>query len=306
MKKPLVSVVIPNYNHGKYLRERIDSVLAQSFQDFEVIVLDDKSTDNSLSIINEYKDNPHVAHIIVNEQNTGNPFIQWEHGISLAQGEYIWIAESDDVAEPQLLESLITPLQATPKAVVAFCHSQMIDSEGKPMQLTWHPHGSSGETIVYDSKRFIKKKMLAHDTIYNASMVVFKKSVFSLIPSDYKEFRYCGDWLFWTYVCMHGSVIEVCQQLNHFRQHDNKVTNRSLTNGGMWRDAAGISRIFITLFHLNTLQQRCIRGRCTKRFNKQKGEYSSAILSEFPDIYGGTTLDIVLYEIGKMLGFLKS
>ena len=96
MKKPLVSVVIPNYNHGKYLRERIDSVLAQSFQDFEIIILDDKSTDDSLSIINEYKDNPHVAHIIVNEQNTGNPFIQWEHGISLAQGEYIWIAESDD------------------------------------------------------------------------------------------------------------------------------------------------------------------------------------------------------------------
>ena len=183
MKKPLVSVVIPNYNHGKYLRERIDSVLAQSFQDFEVIILDDKSTDDSLSIINEYKDNPHVAHIIVNEQNTGNPFIQWEHGISLAQGEYIWIAESDDVAEPQLLESLITPLQATPKAVVAFCHSQMIDSEGKPMQLTWHPHGSSGETIIYDSKRFIKKKMLAHDTIYNASMVVFKKSVFSSLSS---------------------------------------------------------------------------------------------------------------------------
>ena len=155
------------------------------------------------------------------------------------------------------------------------------------MQLTWHPHGSSGETIVYDSNRFIKKKMLAHDTIYNASMVVFKKSVFSLIPSDYKEFRYCGDWLY------------------HFRQHDNKVTNRSLTNGGMWRDAAGIMRKFMSTLHLNTLQQRCIRGRWTKRFNKQKGEQSATILSEFPDIYGGTTLDIVLYEIGKMLGFLK-
>ena len=77
MKKPLVSVVIPNYNHGKYLRERIDSVLAQSFQDFEIIILDDKSTDDSLSIINEYKDNPHVAHIIVNEQKMWQNLNYW-------------------------------------------------------------------------------------------------------------------------------------------------------------------------------------------------------------------------------------
>jgi hypothetical protein len=73
----------------------------------------------------------------------------------------------------------------------------------------------------------------------------------------------------------------------------------------MWRDAAGIMLKFMSILHLNTLQQRCIRGRWTKRFNKQKGEQTAAILSDFPDIYGGTTLDIVLYEIGKMLGFLK-
>lgn len=304
--KPVVSVIIPNFNHAPYLRERIDSVLDQTFQDFEIILLDDCSTDESVNVINEYKGNPHVSHIIINEQNTGNTFIQWERGISLAQGDYIWIAESDDVAKPQLLETLIKALLAHPEAVVAYCHSQMIDSHGDPMQITWHPHGSSGKTEVYESTPFIMKKMLSHDSIYNASMVVFKKSVFALIPKDYQQFRYCGDWLFWTYACTHGQIIEICQQLNLFRQHDNKVSKRSFTNGGMWRDTAGIMCKCIQLFHLNPFQQRCIRGRWTKRFNKSAHDEDATIRTEFPDIYGGSAWDILVYEIGKVLGFLKA
>ena len=111
MNKPLVSVIIPNYNHSAYLRKRIESVLQQTYKNFEVTILDDCSTDNSLAIINEYKDNPHVKQIVVNEHNTGNTFIQWERGFNLAQGELIWIAESDDYAEPQLLEKAIEAFQ---------------------------------------------------------------------------------------------------------------------------------------------------------------------------------------------------
>ncbi len=306
MDKPLVSVIIPNYNHGKYLRERIDSVLSQEFQDFEVIVLDDKSTDNSVDVINTYKDHPRVTHIIVNEQNTGNTFIQWERGISLAQGNYLWIAESDDVAEPQLLGTLVSALVSHPLAVVAYCHSQMIDSNGTPIEMTWHPHGSSGKTEIFDSMQFNKQRMLVHNHIYNASMVVFRKEVLALIPADYKQYRYCGDWLFWVHVCRQGQVIEICRRLNRYRQHQNKVTNQSFVNGGMWRDIGGIMRHFIQLFHLNSWQQRCIRGRWTKRFKKKASQEDLAIQEEFPDIYGGSTLDIVLYEIGKVFGFLRN
>ena len=86
---PTVSVIIPNYNHAPYLKERIDSVLNQTYQDFEVIILDDCSPDNSVEVIELYRSNPHVAHILINEQNTRNTFIQWERGISLAKGKYI-------------------------------------------------------------------------------------------------------------------------------------------------------------------------------------------------------------------------
>lgn len=305
MEKPLVSVIIPNYNHADYLCERIDSVLNQDFQDFELIILDDKSTDNSLSVINKYKGHPRISHIIANEKNTGNTFIQWERGINMAQGEYIWVAESDDVAKPQLLSTLTEALEANPEAVVAYCHSQMIDSKGQPMDFSWHPKGSSGETVIYDGTKYNKQKMLIQNHIYNASMVVFRKSLFPLIPTDYQKYKYCGDWLFWTYVCTHGQVIEVCKQLNLYRQHNNKVTNLSFVNGGMWRDLGGIMLRFIKLFHLTSLQQHCLRGRWTKRFKKKASKEDQKIKKEFSEIYNGTSLDIMLYEIGKLFGFLK-
>ena len=81
MNEPLVSVIVPNYNHAPYLRERIDSILNQTFQDFELILLDDCSPDNSREIINSYKDNPHVSHIVLNEENSGNTFVQWDLGV---------------------------------------------------------------------------------------------------------------------------------------------------------------------------------------------------------------------------------
>ena len=93
---PLVSVIIPNYNYARFLTERIDSVLSQTFQNFELIILDDCSTDNSREVIERYRSNPKVSHIIYNQSNTGSPFAQWEKGLSVARGKYIWVAEADD------------------------------------------------------------------------------------------------------------------------------------------------------------------------------------------------------------------
>ena len=95
MYTPLVSVIVPNYNHAQYLEKRIDTVLNQTYQNIEVIILDDKSKDNSIEVIEQYRNHPKVAQIILNEQNTGSPFKQWDKGISAANGELIWIAESD-------------------------------------------------------------------------------------------------------------------------------------------------------------------------------------------------------------------
>ena len=96
---PAVSVILPNYNHSSFLKKRIDSIINQSFQDFDIIILDDCSTDCSREIIEEYRSNVNITNIVYNEINSGSTFKQWKKGIELAKGKFIWIAESDDYAD---------------------------------------------------------------------------------------------------------------------------------------------------------------------------------------------------------------
>ena len=103
---PKVSVIVPNYNHAPYLRQRLDSIINQTFRDFEVIVLDDASTDNSREIIQTYAHYPQLR-FLFNGTRNGSAFKQWQKGLESARGEYIWFAESDDCASPHFLSKLL-------------------------------------------------------------------------------------------------------------------------------------------------------------------------------------------------------
>jgi len=306
---PTVSVIIPNYNHAPYLKERIDSVLNQTYQDFEVIILDDCSPDNSVEVIEQYRSNPHVSHILINEQNTRNTFIQWERGISMAKGRYIWIAESDDVAEPQLLETLIGQLEQHPDASVAFCHSRLIDADGALLseQNTKNP-AQLGQITIDDSCTFLRH-LLIFNYIYNASMAVFRRDVYDRANPDYKQFRYCGDWHFWASVCAAGRVIEVYDMLSRFRQHQRKVTEDSKKDVfHVWNDEMKTIRYIASLCKLTTLEQRCLKGRLSKRLRRadMTEEERQQLRNEYPTLCSGNTLDIICYELGKNLfGFLR-
>jgi len=301
---PLVSIIIPNYNHAAYLQERIESVLGQTYTDFEIIILDDHSTDNSLDIIQPYRHHPKVAHVIINPENTGRPFLQWSKGISLARGKYIWIAESDDVADPHLLESLVTAISQESDIAVAFAHSRLIDQDGKDLPHQWHKD-HSGKVLTFSGQEFVIQKMLTSNYIYNASMALFRRSAYDAIPTDYQQFRYCGDWAFWIHLCLQGRVVEVCSILNAYRQHTGQTTRKSVKTGGKWMEVGSIIRNTAHLLKLSTFKHRCLRGRYTKHFKKESVPNREEILTHYQDIFGGSFLDICCYEIGKFFGFLK-
>lgn len=156
-----VSVIIPNYRHAPYLQERIDSVLAQTWRDFEIIILDDCSPDNSREVIERYRGNERITHIVYNEQNSGSTFVQWQKGFDLSQGEYIWIAESDDFAEPGFLAACVEQLDQDPACTLAYTESRLVDAESRPMKKRMKKAYSRDESVTYgDGEEFIVANML--------------------------------------------------------------------------------------------------------------------------------------------------
>jgi len=124
---PEVSVVIPSYNHAAYIRRAIESVLAQTHADFELIVVDDGSSDNSLQVIHEFND-PRMR--VIDQENQG-AHAAINRGIELAQGRYVAILNSDDAYTPDRLEKMLALLKADSSAGLAGSYIQVIDHEGK-------------------------------------------------------------------------------------------------------------------------------------------------------------------------------
>lgn len=227
MKK--VSVIMPNYNHAPYLKERMESILAQDYPEYEVILLDDASTDESAAILSEYAKHPKVKAFLQSESNSGNTFVQWERGLKEATGDYVWIAESDDVAAPTLLSRLVEAIEEK-HATLAFCHSQWIDAAGKPIARSRDPRWNKDFSMVGDT--FVRRYLLGYCTICNASAVLFKREAAAVVDMyQVQQFTASGDRLFWIQIALQGRVAYVADSLNKFRQHTDKVSGSAEYKG---------------------------------------------------------------------------
>lgn len=222
---PTISVIVPNYNHALYLRQRLDTIFNQTYQDFEVIILDDCSTDNSKEIIEEYRSRPQTSHIVYNETNSGSPFKQWAKGFDLAQGKYIWIAESDDWAELNFLEELLSVLNKDSTLTFAFCESYL----EYPQKSFVCPFLK--KNAYFNGIDFIKKKQIFSNNIVNASAVLFQKQCLQLISNDFQNYVGSGDYIFWSSLCECGNLQYISKKLNHFRRNPDTTTSKCIATG---------------------------------------------------------------------------
>lgn len=235
---PKVSVIIPNYNHASYLPRRIESVLHQTFQDFEVLLLDDFSNDNSQDVIAHYAEKDQRIRVILNDKNSGSTFKQWNKGIALAKGQYVWIAESDDFAAINFLETLVSRLDSNPDVVLSYCDSYSVDEFNELMPVpTWEPFLAELDDTLWKhdflkpGKELIQRFMSYRNIIPNASAVVLRHSILMQIGSANESMRIVGDWLFWAKVMSKGTVSYTARPLNYFRTHRNNVRTKTVTSG---------------------------------------------------------------------------
>ena len=239
MEMPIVSIIVPNYNHARFLRQRLDSIVAQTFQDFELILLDDCSTNESRTILEEYARDPR-ARLELNEANSGSPFKQWNKGVGLARGKYVWIAESDnDYADARFLERLVPMLDGNAKAQFVFCKSWQVGSDGQlqgfAMTLNSEDkHDRWAADFAADGREECRRYMVRSCYVQNASAVLFRRDAYEQAGGADESLRICGDWKMWCSLLLKGEMAYVAEPLNYFRMHSASARSRF----GLWR--AGI------------------------------------------------------------------
>jgi glycosyltransferase involved in cell wall biosynthesis len=228
---PKVSIIVPNYNHSRFLNQRISSILQQTYQDFELILLDDASTDNSCEVLQPYLKLPHVS-AEFNQVNSGSPFKQWNKGLSLAKGEYIWIAESDDYADPHLLERLVQVLDSHPSIGLAYSQSWDVDENNNILSTRhyWTDDLDAErwqQDFISAGKVECQTYLVFKNTIPNASAVLFRAAAYHQSHITNESYKLSGDWLAWAKILSHTDLAYISQPLNYYRTHSQTARKKT-------------------------------------------------------------------------------
>lgn len=224
-KNFFVSVIVPNFNHAPYLRQRLETVYNQTYKNFEVILLDDCSTDNSRDILNEfYEKHRDNTRVIFNEKNSGSVFKQWQKGIDEARGNLIWIAESDDYSSENFLEELI-PAFIDESVQLAFARSDFIQDGEKIFStenyLSDVPAFDWSKSFSVTAANFVACGMGIKNIIPNVSSAVFKKplKIHEEVLKLWQDMKLCGDWLFYLDIMKGGTIYYTPTTTNFYRVH---------------------------------------------------------------------------------------
>ncbi len=229
-----ISAIVPNYNYAGYLRDRIKSITSQTWPVYELIILDDASTDESIKIIENILPELDLdCTFIPAESNSGSPFRQWLRGVEEARGDFIWIAEADDLASPEFLEEVIKPF-SHPDVVMSYCQSRQINSSGEVICNHYLDYVSDISRTKWLSSHIshgieeIRTCLAVKNTIPNVSAVVFRKEVIlDVLKNNIDEissYRVAGDWLTYCMVLEKGRIAFSPRSLNSHRRHDDSVT----------------------------------------------------------------------------------
>jgi glycosyltransferase involved in cell wall biosynthesis len=331
---PKVSIIVPNYNHEKYLRKRLNSIYDQNYKNIEVLLLDDCSSDGSKAILKEYAERyPEITTLHFNSNNSGGVFNQWAKGLSLATGELIWIAESDDYCTNDFLEKLIDYFR-NEAVMLAFCRTEFVkDLSG---EVVWTLEDFLADTTL-DVQRnpFIKS---AHwlvnnawgikNIIPNVSGAVFRRPGAMKLLNDarWRSLRLCGDWVFYLNLIRGGLVAYSPLAVNYYRQHSQGTSLNTQKEDDYYREYEFVATTIQELYRvepsiLERQRETLYLHWCMSRGSSSNDEFLSlydlnrarmAASTRKPNILmvgfaliagGGETFPIMLTNIMRQKGF---
>lgn len=258
-----VSVVVPNYNYEKYISRRIDSIVRQTYPIYELIVLDDCSSDGSVEIIEKKLAKVQARYpelkiqFVQSEKNSGKAMMQWKKGWELATGDYIWIAEADDLCSKKFLAEVMKGFD-DPDVVLSYTESAIINSWGLMVapNFRWsrdkEKTGHYNTSYVKNGYREIEEIMAVRCTIPNVSAVVFKKDPkFLKYLDEALEFMQVGDWYFYAQVLKDGKISYNWKSLNKFRVHSDSKTGAAKKDKQHYEEILTMHKMFAKRYNLD-------------------------------------------------------
>lgn len=211
---PRISVILNCYNSEMFLADAIESVLRQTFEDFELIFWDNQSTDSSASIVKSYTD-PRIKYFYANEFNTLG--VARNLAIANAKGEWLAFIDSDDLWDKYKLEESIRELKLDPKkdeVSLIYTRSRAIDSEGNTI----------GHYTKFDSGH-INEKLLSEGNFIVQSSIMVRSDIFKKVGGINTRLSYCPDYDMLLKISREGMAIGVNKELTSYRVHSGSITS---------------------------------------------------------------------------------
>lgn len=234
--QPLISVVMPAYNAEKYIAESIESILNQTFKNFELIILNDNSSDKTKDIVLSYAQNDNRI-VYVEKQSNHGPATLRNEGISLAKGSFFALNDADDLSESTRFEKQIAVFNNHPN--VAVCGSWILN------------FGDNMDSYVFEAPQNpidIKLLFLSYDCLANSS-AMFRKSCVEDLEYQ-KEYVPAEDYKLWSEVIVKQDFFIIQEALVHYRQHENNISKTKAYNLAI-SDLKIKTELFKNIFDLN-------------------------------------------------------
>jgi len=279
---PTISIVVPSYNYGHYLAARLASIFIQRVPVLEIIVLDDASSDNSVTIARETaREWGRNIRVIGSKRQSGSVFNQWKRATQEASGNWIWIAEADDLCEADHLSALVNAIQHAPKAVMAFCDSRTIDQNGVPCENSYKPYyrKSAGNLLDHDSltsgQAFIRHCLSERNLILNVSSALLSRSALlqalNTCKSDLETLQIAGDWRLYVELLDQpdAEILYVAEPLNIHRRHQASAT-KSLNHDKHYKEIEFMHALIATRLNHDKIilhRQAIYRDEVAQQFN---------------------------------------
>lgn len=225
----LVSVIVASYNHATYLPQRMESLLAQTYADIEIIVIDDRSPDNSVEVLQRFADHPKVR-LIVRETNGGWVTVS-NQGVRMARGEFVIFANCDDACEPTMVERLVAGLRRSQTIGVAFCRSLLVDERGHVIGDDYEIREPAFRTRCREdtvlTRAEMRRFLFESCVIPNLSAALIRRECFDTVGELSGAYRVVCDWDLFFRIFERYDASYIAAPLNWFRQH--ATTIRSST-----------------------------------------------------------------------------